>query len=129
MSTVAAITGIKLPEGAASDSYNVLPVLKGEKYDIPAREVLIHNTFESKWAVRKGEWLYINDKSGEHRKMPEFFKELRDYVDFETEGLLFNIEKDPGQRNNLYTEFPEKAKELDRFISVEKAKGYLQKDN
>ena len=129
MSTLAAITGIKLPEGAAPDSYNFLPTLLGENYDFPEREVLIHNTYQTRWAVRKGDWLYMNTNSGEHRIMPEFFKELRGYTDFETEGLLFNLTEDPGQRINLYEEYPEKVKEMDRLITSYKEQGYLIKDN
>jgi len=45
-----------------------------------------------------------------------------------TEGLLFNLEDDIGQRVNLYEDFPEKAKEMDRLISDNKEKGYLIKD-
>jgi arylsulfatase A len=128
MSTLAAATGISLPEGAAPDSYNFLPTLLGEDYDFPEREVLIHNTYESRWGVRQGDWLYMNTNSGEHRVMPEFYKELRGYTDFETEGLLFNLKDDIEQRVNLYEAFPEKTKEMDRLISDNKEKGYLIKE-
>jgi arylsulfatase A len=101
----------------------------GETYDFPEREVLIHNTYETKWAVRKGDWLFMNVNSGEHRRMPEFFKELRGYTDFETDGLLFNLEKDPEQRINLYEDYPEMVKEMDRLITLYKVQGYLIKDN
>lgn len=129
MSTLAAATGINLPEGVAPDSYNFLPTLLGETYDFPEREVLIHNTYEAKWAVRKNDWLYMNVSSGEHRRMPEFFKELRGYTDFETEGLLFNFKDDIEQRVNLYDDYPEKVREMDRLINVYKEQGYLIKDN
>ncbi len=128
MSTLAAITGIKLPEGSAPDSYNFLPTLLGKKYDFPEREVLIHNTYQNRWAVREGDWLYMNTNSGEHRIMPEFFKELRGYTDFETEGLLFNLENDIEQRVNLYSVYPEKVKEMDRLITDYKNQGYLIKE-
>jgi arylsulfatase A len=129
MSTLAAALGINLPEGAAPDSYNFLPTLLGKTYDFPEREVLIHNTYDTKWAVRKGDWLYMNVSSGEHRRMPEFFKELRGYTDFETEGLLFNFKDDIEQRVNLYEDYPEKVREMDRLISVYKEQGYLINDN
>ncbi len=128
MSTLAAITGIELPEGSAPDSYNFMPTIVGENYDFPEREVLIHNTYQTRWAVRRGDWLYMNTNSGEHRIMPEFFKELRGYTDFETEGLLFNLDKDPEQRMNLYDEYPEIVNELEGILADQKARGYLQKD-
>ncbi len=128
MSTLAAITGINLPEGAAPDSYNILPTLLGKDYDFPEREVLIHNTYASRWAVRKGDWLYMDTNSGEHRIMPDFYKELMGYTDFETEGLLFNLKDDIEQRVNLYSEYPELVNELEGLLTDQKAKGYLQKD-
>ena len=128
MATLAAATGITLPGEAAPDSYNFLPTLLGEEYDFPEREVLIHNTFASRWAVRQGDWLYMDTNSGQHRIMPQFFKELRGYTDFETEGLLFNLKEDTGQRVNLYDQYPEKVKEMDRLIRMYKDQGYLIRD-
>ncbi|MCP4311461.1 MAG: arylsulfatase [Bacteroidetes bacterium] len=120
MATLTSITGIELPQGAAPDSYSFLPILNG-KSSSPIRTELIHNTNENKWGLRKGDWLYINDKSGEHSKMPETFKKLRGYEDFETEGLLFNIKEDPEQIHNLYEKYPEKVKEMDQGIEEYKA--------
>jgi arylsulfatase A-like enzyme len=128
MATLTAALGIEIPENAATDSYNLLPGLLGEKTDLPVREVLIHNTFAKRWAVRKGPWLYINDKTGQHTEMPESFKKIRGYTDFETNGLLFNLEKDPEQRVNLYEEYPERVREMEQLIDSEMAKGYLIKD-
>ena len=120
MATLTSITGIELPEGAAPDSYSFLPIIKGESNG-PIRTELIHNTYETKWGIRNGNWVYINDKSGEHSKMPESFKKLRGYEDFETKGLLFNINKDPEQVNNLYEQYPDKVKEMDRLIEEYRA--------
>jgi arylsulfatase A len=129
MATLAAATGIALPEGAASDSYNFLPTLLGNEYNFPEREILIHNTYANRWAVRQGDWLYMDTNSGEHRIMPQFFKELRDYTDFETDGLLFNLKEDIEQRVNLYEQHPQKVQEMDRLIHVYKEKGYLVREN
>lgn len=124
MATIAAITGIELPENAAPDSYNILPVLKGEDYESPLREATVHNTYENKWGIREGPWFYINNSSGEHTRMPQYFKELRGYKDFKTKGLLFNLEDDPEQRINLYEEYPEKVSELDSMLHDYRSKGY-----
>jgi arylsulfatase A len=129
MATLAAATGITLPEGAAPDSYNFLPTLLGKEYDSPEREILIHNTYASRWAVRQGDWLYMDTNSGEHRIMPQFFKDLRGYTDFDTEGLLFNLRDDPGQRVNLYDQHPDKVQDMHRLIYVYKETGYLVKDD
>ena len=116
MATLASIIDTKLPQGAAPDSYNLLPVIKGKKYKSPLREATVHNTFKGTWGIRQGKWLYINNRSGEHSKMPEKFKQLRNYTDFKTQGLLFNLEKDPEQRVNLYEKYPEKVKNMDALL-------------
>ena len=125
MATLASITGIELPENAASDSYNFLPVLKGKKLNSPLREAIVHNTYASKWGIRIGDWLYINSQSGGHRELPESFKKLTGYQDFDTEGLLFNMKDDPEQRVNLYKKYPEKIKEMDKLLIEIREKGYL----
>ncbi|GAB5555526.1 MAG: arylsulfatase [Saprospiraceae bacterium] len=123
MATLAAITGIELPETAAPDSYNFLPVIMGEAYQSPIREATIHNTFATKWGIRKGKWLYINDPSGGHRKLPESFKALREYKDFTTEGLLFDMEQDPEQGVNLYEKYPEKIIEMSDLLTQYRSTG------
>ena len=116
MATLAEIAGASLPENAAPDSYNLLPVLKSEPYPTPLREATVHNTYATKWGIRKGKWLYIDDSTGGHRPLPPSFKALKGYSDFKTAGLLFNMEKDPEQRVNLYKEHQEKVKELEALL-------------
>ncbi|MCB0688443.1 MAG: arylsulfatase, partial [Saprospiraceae bacterium] len=124
MATVARITGINLPENAAPDSYDLTAVLLGQSYSSPLREATVHNTYESKWGIRKGDWLYINSSSGGHRELPDFFKKLRGYTDFDTEGILFNMKEDPGQRINLYSKYPDKIKELEHLLDNYRQQGY-----
>ena len=128
MATLAAATGISLPEGSAPDSYNFLPTMLGEEYTFPEREILIHNTYANRWAVRQGDWLYMDSNSGEHRVMPQFFKDLRGYTDFETDGLLFNLKDDPGQRVNLFEQYPERVRAMHQLIQEYKDTGYLIRD-
>jgi arylsulfatase A-like enzyme len=117
MATLASIAGIELPANAAPDSYDFSAVIRGALYESPIREATIHNTFETIWAIRKGDWLYINDSTGGHREMPESFKELSGYSIFETKGLLFNMKVDSEQRENLFKEYPDKVSELDSLMA------------
>jgi arylsulfatase A-like enzyme len=117
MATLAEITDIQLPENAAPDSYNFLPVLKGEKYTSPLREATIHNTDNQVWGIRKGDWLFINNYTGSGaRKAPDAFMKLRGYTDYDTPGLLFNMKEDEEQRDNLYEKYPEKNKEMEKLL-------------
>ena len=56
--------------------------------------------------------------------MPDSFKALRGYEDFTTEALLFDLEKDPGQRVNLYDLYPEKIEEMDALLQKYRQQGY-----
>lgn len=123
MATLTSIVGIELPENVAPDSYDFRPVLMGESYQSPLREATVHNTYESVWAIRKGDWLYIDSPTGGHREMPASFKALRGYADFDTEGLLFNMKNDPEQRVNLYVEYPEMVTEMVDVLLRAKAGG------
>lgn len=124
MATLASITNTSLPENSAPDSYNLTPLLKGKVYGSPLREATVHNTNEKIWGLRKGKWLYINGPSGEHSKMPDSFKELRKYKDFETAGLLFDMDKDAEQQNNLYGQYPEIIKGMQGILQTYQQQGY-----
>ena len=115
-----------IEETGLSESF--LAELLGNEHGDPAREVLIHNTFADKWAVRKGPWLYINSPSGQHSNMPDYFMELREYAPFGTDGLLFNLDQDPEQRRNRYAEYPDLIDELEGILADQLSRGYLQKD-
>lgn len=124
MATLADITQVALPENAAPDSYNFLPVLQEMDYHSPLREATVQNTYSGMWGLRKGKWFYINQPSGEVSKMPESFKKLRGYTDFSTEGVLFDLETDPGQRKNLYDQHPEKVAEMEKILQRYREEGH-----
>ncbi len=121
MATLAKLTNINLPENAAPDSYDFTEVFLGKAYHSPIREATVHNTYESTWGLRKGDWLYINSNTGGHRKLPTSFQELKGYSDFETQGILFDMKKDAEQRTNLYQAYPEKVAEMDSLIQLYRA--------
>ncbi|WP_235295815.1 sulfatase family protein [Portibacter marinus] len=114
--TLASMLNIDLDPATAPDSYDISSILNGQSTSTPIRQATIHNTYESIWGIRKGDWLMITDKTGGHREIPEFFKEIKNYEDFRTDSLLFNMESDPQQLQNLYLEYPDKVKELNKLL-------------
>lgn len=124
MATFATIINAPLTEQVAPDSYDLTPILMGKPYTSPLREATVHNTYEDIWGLRQGKWLYINNSSGGHSKMPDNFKKRRDYKDFETTKLLFDMEQDPGQRNNLYEKYPDKIGEMDELLMTYREQGF-----
>jgi len=126
MATVAAILGAKLPENAGEDSINVLPALLGTKGAGPAREATVHHSGDGKFAIRKGDWVFIdaptgdgNGKSGE----PGWWKEERGYVADEQPGELFNLRDDLPERRNQFADHPEIVRELKELLEKYKHDG------
>ena len=80
MATCAEMTGIELPEGAGEDSVSILPLLRGDT-DTPVREFAIHHSGSGKFAVRKGDWVFIDAPSGDDGdREPDWFKAERGYT-------------------------------------------------
>lgn len=122
MATFAEIVGYELPDDKAVDSYNLLPVLKGEKCTKPLREATVFNTTKSTFAIRKGEWLYINGYSGSHNghmNTRPSYKKYFDYVQYskgENRGLLFNLREDIMEKYNVYLEYPKVIMAMDSLL-------------
>ena len=83
LATVAAQLNVQLPDGAGEDSYNLLPVLRGEKLDRPLREATVHHSGSGRFAIRKGDWVLIagpgGDDNGGTSGEPEWLQLKRDY--------------------------------------------------
>jgi arylsulfatase A-like enzyme len=124
--TFATIAGYKLNNNEAIDSYNLLPVLTSKDYPKPLRVATVQNTAKDKYAIRQGDWVFINTSSGaaqrEKKEYLEHFN-LKTYPK-DTPGLLFNLKKDPRQSTNLYRHHPEKIiamnKLLQRYLGGER---------
>lgn len=124
MATIAAVTGTKLPAEAAPDSYNFLPVAEGAVLLSPLREATVHNTYESIWGLRQGKWLYLDSPTGGHRKMPASFMALRGYEDFDSDVLLFDLEADLGQRENLSANHPARVVAMAALLQRYREQGH-----
>lgn len=114
LATCAALTGQNLPRGVGVDSLNVLPALLKKKGRSP-RDTVVQQGISSGLAIRKGDWKFIPANataeasgigSGANPKDRRFAEATI------REPLLFNLAKDPGETQNLATEYPQKMKEL-----------------
>jgi arylsulfatase A len=116
MATMAAIVGAKLPDDAAEDSFNFLPILLGEKQTRPTRDFMIYHSFDGSFGIRQGAWvlsptLGSRGFSNPARLVPS---------PGEAEGQLYNLRDDPGQTKNLWLTRPEQVRRL--MALLEKAK-------
>jgi len=123
MATLAALLGICLPEDAAEDSYNILPALLGEKLQKPIREATVLHSCNGKFAIRQGEWLFIDAPTGDDNREPDWLKKERGYQAHSHPGELYDLSQDLSERRNLYAEHPEIVQRLKALLEKYKAEG------
>jgi arylsulfatase A-like enzyme len=126
MATVAALLDAKLPDNAGEDSYNILPVLLGQKLDKPAREATVHHSGSGQLAIRKGDWVLIDAPTGDdngRQGEPAWFKNDRGYQAHSSPGELYDLREDLAERRNLYAEQPDKVRELKSLLEKYKSDG------
>lgn len=127
MATVAEVIGFELPDGAAEDSFSMLPVWRGEDAG-PIRPYLLVQAFggAKTLSIRKGPWKFLNHAgSGGNRYGRD--SELKG---MEVPGAmedapcqLYNLVLDHGETKNLHEEEPEKVKELRALLERSVAAG------
>lgn len=117
MATIAALVQFQLPRDAAGDSLDFLPWLKGEVPN-PPRTTLVHNTQPRPYAIRDGDWLLIDHKTGySARPAPDAWNEKhRQPPDDDLPVELYDLKKDIGQRLNLAAQHPDKVAALQALL-------------
>ena len=125
MATCAALVGADLPDDAAEDSVNILPVLLGRKRDGAVRRYTLQQTLSLALSIRRGPWKYLDHRgSGGNRYSRAGLKQyaLPDTAP-DAPGQLYNLDSDPGERTNLYFKHPEIVKELKGRIEEYRSSG------
>ena len=112
MATVAAIIDYPLPANAAEDSYNLLPALRSEKLTTPIREATVHHSARGTFAIRQGDWVYIDAPSGANNREPDSVLKTLGVKPHDQQTELFNLRTDPRQTTNLIAERPDQAERL-----------------
>ena len=127
MATMASLLGEKLPTDAGEDSFDISPLLRGEKPAQPIRTGMVHVNYGSyTLAIREGDWKLILP-SGVYAAQDGTV--TPDHV-VETQGKgpndkfqLYNLRTDPGEATNVFTQEPDKAKELFAVLKADIARG------
>jgi arylsulfatase A len=123
MATTAAFLQAKLPADSAEDSHNLLPVLRGKKLDKPVREAVVHHSAKGTFAIRKGDWVFIDGRSGDDNKEPDWFRKERGYETHTQPAELFHIADDLAERKNVYADHPDIVRELKALLEKYKKDG------
>ncbi|MEM6505211.1 MAG: arylsulfatase [Planctomycetota bacterium] len=111
--TFAAIVDKSLPNDAAEDSFNMLPVLLGTQGEEWVRPFLLQQThWAQKLSIRVGDWKYMDHRgSGGNNYNREGSWGMKPYSlpekDPDAPGQLYNMKDDPGETTNLYSKRPE----------------------
>ncbi len=121
MSTCAAAAAASLPNNAAEDSYNLLPVLLGKNDNEMLRPYLLQQTWTLKLSVRKGNWKYLDHQgSGGNDYASNAEWSMKPFAIPDTApdapGQLYDLATDPGETTNLYNQHPEVVAELKALL-------------
>lgn len=124
MATFAAVTSYELPRTSAEDSHDFLPYLRGESPK-PPRTTMVHNTQQGVYAIRHGDRVLIDAKTGNARPVPAGWMKKHDTPPDDKQPVeLYDLAKDPGQRKNLAAEQPEAVAELRALLKKIRDQGY-----
>jgi len=123
MATSAALSLAKVPDNGGEDSYNIAPALLGEKRSAPIREATVLHTANGEFAIRQGEWVFIDAKTGMNTREPEWFRKQRGYTLHSLAGELYNLGQDLAERKNLYAERPDIVGKLKALLERYKREG------
>jgi arylsulfatase A len=122
MATFADALGVELPDDAAEDSHSMLPYLKGAAKAV--RTSHVHNTKNNAYAMRQGDWVLVNSKTGYHSGRNAAWEAKYGYQNDTAAPQLYNLREDIGQRQNLADKHPEIVAKLTALLSEIRERGY-----
>ena len=110
--TAVAAAGIDLPEEAAPDGVNLLPLLEGSGDPVDRRSAIIHHSGDGMFSIRSGRWKLIEGLGS-----GGFTRPARITVPEGEVGVqLYDLEADPSESRNLASEMPEEVTRLQDLL-------------
>jgi arylsulfatase A-like enzyme len=101
LSSLADLTGQQVPADAAPDSFDVLPALLGRSDR--ARDHVVEHARALSLII--GDWKIIEPKSGANRT-------AGNETGNAPEPQLYNISQDPGEKNDLAAQYPDRVRDM-----------------
>jgi len=119
LATFAALLGETLPDDAGEDSYNILPILLGDKPDRRIREAIVLESARQVLAIRQGTWKLIPQLGSGGFSQPQFVEPEPGGP----QGQLYNLDRDIGEKENLWMRHPEIVERLTKLLEKYKREG------
>ena len=104
LATCAELADAEVPDGAGEDSVSIAPLLRGGG---PVRHCAMHHSMLGRFALRQGDWVFIDDPTGGDNEEPEWFRQERGYEPHDCPGELYDLREDLTQRHNRYADEPD----------------------
>jgi len=111
--TCAALTGTALPDDAGEDSRNVLPAILGQPGGRPLHEAMIFDSGNGEFSVRQGRWKAV---AGTLDSLKAISADTKS-------GQLYDLDEDPGEKNDLWAKHPDIAKSMVELLIKYRAEG------
>ncbi|MGC8794190.1 MAG: sulfatase-like hydrolase/transferase [Bryobacteraceae bacterium] len=105
--SLAFLTGAKLEENAGPDSFNIVSALLGA--DQQGRPHLVEQA--GSLSVIVGRWKYVAPSKG-----PRYNKNTNTELGNDPQPQLYDLAVDPGERNNVAPQYPDKVQELSALL-------------
>jgi arylsulfatase A len=117
VATVASISKYKLSDDEAEDSFDLMPLLTQDFKGDAFREGTIHHSINGSFAIRKGDYKLIMCPGSGGWSFPR--PNNKKVTDTLPKIQLYDLNKDPGEQNNLQDQLPEKVVELQELLTTQ----------
>ncbi len=116
--TFAALLNLPLPDRVAEDSFNMLPAMLGKKQVNQIRDSIIHHSMWGMFSIRHENWKLVKGLGSGGFTLPAKIIPRKG----EPKGQLYDLEKDPEEQNNLWTDKPDVVEILEILLNQIKKK-------
>jgi arylsulfatase A-like enzyme len=108
--TAVAAAGAKLADGAAPDSFNLLPTMRGQAKQMK-RDSLVLMSGNGDLALRQGQWKYMPDLA-----VADGWSSAAKKAGQAARPALYDLSNDQGENRNLFKDQPEIAKRMAELL-------------
>lgn len=116
MATFAFITGYKLSDDEAEDSYNIFPLLVHPEYKEKIREATVYHSIRGDFSICKGDWKLLLSPGSGGWSFPKVGSD-DEVIKTLPSIQLYNMKDDPAEIKNVYAEHPDVVDELKTMIT------------